>query len=382
MPVTREPVHLTRVEFASVVATERTEWTFARIHDAAGVSADVELTSGDDTCEVVRLVTDATASLKGAPIASEADVPAMLDLDEHRPRRDLALATALSALRTGASIIQAVKCGVSLTVALGGQQRDSVPLYANINRGLFATPRTPSDFAAAAERAVRGGFRAVKCAPFDEVGPEGGTDAVRLARPGIRRAAAVRDAVGPDVTLLVDCHSRFDIESAVIVAEELAELGIDWFEEPVQPTEDSAGLARIAARVPVVVAGGEKGYGEKLFADLIARGAVEVIMPDIKYCGGVAVAARSGIAAVQAGGGVSLHSPSGPVSLLASGHVTAAMPGAMPLEHAVYEADWRADLLTPPELVSYGRLHVPAGLGLGAELNWDLLRRMGRVWRT
>jgi galactonate dehydratase len=383
VPVTREPVHLTRVEFASVVATERTEWTFARIHDAAGASADVELTSGDDTCEVVRLVTDAAASLKGGPIASEADVPAMLGLDERRLRRDLALATAVSTLRTGVSVIQAANGGVSLTEALGGQQRDSVPLYANINRGLFATPRTPSDFAAAAERAVRGGFRAVKCAPFDEVGPEGGTDeAVRLARPGIRRAAAVRDAVGPDVTLLVDCHSRFDIESAVIVAEELAELGIDWFEEPVQPTEDSAGLARIAARVPVVVAGGEKGYGEKLFADLIARGAVEVIMPDIKYCGGVAVAARSGMAAIEAGGGVSLHSPSGPVSLLASGHVTAAMPGAMPLEYAVYEADWRADLLTPPERVEDGRLRLNGNAGLGAQLSWDLLRRVGRVWHT
>ena len=381
--MTTEPLNLDRVEFASVVVTERTEWTFARFHDAAGASADVELTAGDHTGEVVRLVAEAVASLRGAPIASEADVPAMLGLDERRLRRDLALATAVSTLRTGVSVIQAANGGVSLTEALGGQQRDSVPLYANINRGLFATPRTPSDFAAAAERAVRGGFRAVKCAPFDEVGPEGGTDeAVRLARPGIRRAAAVRDAVGPDVTLLVDCHSRFDIESAVIVAEELAELGIDWFEEPVQPTEDSAGLARIAARVPVVVAGGEKGYGEKLFADLIARGAVEVIMPDIKYCGGVAVAARSGMAAIEAGGGVSLHSPSGPVSLLASGHVTAAMPGAMPLEYAVYEADWRADLLTPPERVEDGRLRLNGNAGLGAQLSWDLLRRVGRVWHT
>ena len=381
MPVTTEPVHLDRVEFASVVATERTEWTCVRIRDSAGDSADVELTAGEHTGEVVRLAAEAVASLRGAPIASEADVPAMLGLDERRLRRDLALATAVSTLRSGVSVVQAVKAGISLTEALGGEPLDSVPLYANINRGLFATQRMPADFAKAAEQAVREGFRAVKCAPFDEVSPDGGPDeAVRLARPGIRRAAAVRDAIGPDVTFLVDCHSRFDIESAVIVAEDLAELDISWFEEPVQPTEDAAGLARIAARVPVVVVGGEKGYGEKLFADLIARGAVEVIMPDVKYCGGAAVAARSGLAAIKAGGGVSLHSPSGPVSLLASGHVTAAMPGAMPLEHAVYEADWRADLLTPPERVEDGRLYIPAGLGLGAELSWDLLRRVGRVW--
>ena len=269
MPVTTEPVHLDRVEFASVVATERTEWTFARFRD----SADVELTAGEHTGEVVRLVAEAVASLSGSPIAEEADVTAMLGLDERRLRRDLALATAVSTLRSGVSVVQAVKAGISLTEALGGEPLDSVPLYANINRGLFATQRMPADFAKAAEQAVREGFRAVKCAPFDEVSPDGGPDeAVRLARPGIRRAAAVRDAIGPDVTFLVDCHSRFDIESAVIVAEDLAELDISWFEEPVQPTEDAAGLARIAARVPVVVVGGEKGYGEKLFADLIARG--------------------------------------------------------------------------------------------------------------
>ena len=127
------------------------------------------------------------------------------------------------------------------------------------------------------------------------------------------------------------------------------------------------------------MAGGEKGYGEALFAGLVDRSAVRIIMPDVKYCGGVAVAARAGRAAIDAGGGVSLHSPSGPVSLLASGHVTASMPGAMPLEHAVYEADWRADLLSPPERVENGRLHLAQCAGLGAELRWDLLRQLGTV---
>ena len=138
---------------------------------------------------------------------------------------------------------------------------------------------------------MREGFRAVKCAPFDEMSPG---DAASRAQPGIRRVAAVRDAVGADVTLLVDCHSRFDVESAVIVAEELAEFGVGWFEEPVQPMEDPEGMARIAARVPVPVAGGEKGYGEELFADLVGRGSAKIIMPDVKHCGGAAVAARAG----------------------------------------------------------------------------------------
>ena len=92
------------------------------------------------------------------------------------------------------------------------------------------------------------------------------------------------------------------------------------------------------------------------------------------------MAARSGRAAIDAGGAVSLHSPAGPVSLLTGGHVTASIPGSMPLEHAVHEVDWRADLLALPERIEDGRLHIPASAGLGAELDWRLIQRIGRVW--
>ena len=372
------PVRLQSVKFATVVVTRWTEWAFARMWAVGGAFADVEMTADK---EVVRLVAEMFGSLKGVSIYGEADVPRLLGVDERRLRDDLATATAMSAVRTGVSIIQAVEDGSTLTESLGGEPRDSVPLYANINRGLFATSRTPADFAKAAERAVGEGFRAVKCAPFDEVVPgDDSGGAVQQARFGIQRVAAVRDAVGPDVTLMVDCHGRFDVESAVVVAEELTELGVDWFEEPVRPNTEPADSAQIAARVQMTLAGGEMGYGEGLFADLIERKAVKVIMPDVMFCGGAAVAARSGRAANVNGGGVSLHSPSGPVSLLTGGHVTASIPGAMALEHAVHEAEWRADMLVPPERVESGCLRLPFSAGLGAELDWEFLRRVGRVW--
>ena len=376
--MTSDPVRLHSVEFATVVVTPWTEWAFARLRAVGGAYADVEITA-DGT--VIRLVEEMVGSLKGVGISGEADVPRLLGVDEWRLRDDLASATAMSAVRTGVSIIQAVEDGSTLTESLGGETRDSVPLYANINRGLFATPRTPADFAKGAERAVDEGFRAVKCAPFDEVAPGDGSDeAVRQARFGIQRVAAVRDAVGPNVTVMVDCHGRFDIESAVKVAEDLAGLGVDWFEEPVRPNKHPADSARIAARVQMAVTGGEMGYGEEAFADLIEGKAVEVIMPDVMFCGGAAVAAWSGRTAIVNGGGVSLHSPSGPVSLLTGGHVTASIPGATALEHAVHEAEWRADLLMPPEQVEDGCLHLPCSAGLGAELNWEFLQRVGWVW--
>ncbi len=377
--MTFEPIRLDRVEFAAVVATPWTEWTFARLHATSGASADVEL--GSDRI-VSRLLADQVSVLRGAAIAGEADVITMLGVDEARLKDSLSSATAMGALRSGVIILQAMENGITLTERLGGKSQVSVPLYANINRSLFATRRTVADFAKAAERAVTDGFRAVKCAPFDEVGSHHRSkEAVRQAEMGIRRVAAVRAAVGPSVAVMVDCHGRFDIDSAVIVGDKLGELGIEWFEEPIRPNRDPFGSAQIASRVPMTVAGGEMGYGKELFASLIRNGAVNVIMPDVMYCGSVSVAVRAGIAAVNTGSGVSLHSPSGPVSLLTGGHATAAISGAMPLEHAVHEVDWRADLLTPPERIEHGRLQLPPSPGLGANLNWDLLRRIGRVWK-
>jgi galactonate dehydratase len=378
-----DPVRLHEVEFAAIDVTPRTTWVFARIMGSDGAVAEVEITGGGPVEDIVRRTAEAVTTLDGASIADEADVPRALGVDDGALQADMAAATVVSALRTAVLIMQAQKRGISLAEALGGGPPRDVALYANINRGLLAPERTPSDFARLAERAVTEGFRAVKCAPFDEVTPGCGTaEAMRLARAGINRVAAVRQSIGSDVSLMVDCHSRFDVESAVAVAGKLAELGVAWFEEPVDPSRDPAGLAQIAGLVPMPLAGGEHGYGEDFFTGLTREATIGIVMPDVKFCGGAGVAARAGRAAIAAGRGVSLHCPSGPISLLTSGHVTAAVPGAMRLEHAVYEADWRASLLVPSEPVADGHLHLTSAPGLGAELDWGLFQRAGRVWRA
>lgn len=372
--------------FATVTVTPHSEWTFAELRDADGVAALVELTCGAETARAVSLLAELASALADRDDVDETTPDAALGLDSTRIATDRALAAAVSALRSAIAIARAAKEGVSLRRALGGEEdAASVPLYANVNRGLFGTPRAPSDFAAAAEHAVRAGFETVKCAPFDEVVPPSSSDRIlELARPGLERVAAVREAVGPGVTVLVDCHSRFEESTAPIVAERLAALDVGWFEEPVEPTREAAALARIARAVPIPVAGGESGYGERFFADLVTQGAVEVAMPDVKYCGGVAAAFAAGRRVVEAGGRVSLHSPSGPVAHLAGGHVTAALAAsgevATPLEYAAFEAGWRPEVLSPPERIESGRLILPDGPGLGATLDWDVVRQRGRVW--
>lgn len=378
MPIS---VTLDRIGFASVTATSRTEWTFAEIHDGEGVLGISEITFGDSTPKVASTLVELLQRLRSVEIDDESRVPAILGLGTTQLRADRALAAAVSAIRTAIAIIQSQRSDQSLTEALGGKPVDSVPLYANINRSLFATERTPKDFAYTAERAVRDGFEVIKCAPFDEVRPPSSVNEIlEAARPGIERVTAVREAVGPDVEVLVDCHSRFEVHTAPLIAEELAKLDVGWFEEPVAPTRDVDGLVDIAGKVSIPLAGGESGYGEDFYTELIERGAVLTIMPDVKYCGGVGEAVASGKRAIAAGGRISLHSPSGPISQLAGAHVTAATPGAFNCEHAYSEADWRAQLVEPNERIEGGRFWLPRGVGLGATLNDEVVSRYGRRW--
>ena len=376
-----DSVKIERVRFAEVVASEATTWTFVEVYDGDGHCAVSEITCGGNTAEAVRLTVELAGRLKGREIEGESAVEGMLGLAVADMQGSMALATAVSGLRTAVSELRARRRGVTLTEELGGTPQESILLYANINRHLLTRDRSPASFGRAAELAVSKGFTILKCAPFDGVGPPATKENVLdMAGPGIERVAAVRAAVGDDVTVLVDCHSRFERHTAALVAEQLAKSNIGWFEEPVEPTEDAEGLAAIAREVSMITAGGESGYGREFFRSVVEMGALNVVMPDVKHCGGLAEARAAGLAAMEAGGDVSLHSPTGPVSLIGGGHATAAMPGAIHLEHAVYEADWRAELVLPHERVEDGRLWMPDGVGLGAALNSEVVERYGRYW--
>ena len=371
---------LTTLEFVSVTVNERTEWTFVEVHDDGGFSAVVETTSGVD---VSGEMSDLMARVAGRVIEDESKLAEIAGVNDNQARGSLPLATAVSALRTAIVDIQAQRAGLSLTQNLDGQPSARIQLYANLNRALLGGERTPRAFAAVAGRAARDSFVTVKCAPFDEVRPPSDIESiVELARPGLDRVAAVRRAVGPDVAVLVDCHSRFESHTAPAIAEELAKLDVAWFEEPVEPTRHPEALAEIASRVDAPIAGGESGYGADFFDGLVTSGAVRITMPDIKYCGGVAEAVKAAAAVAHSGGRTSLHGPSGPISILAGAHVTAAMAAAMPLEFGVYEVPWRAELIEPAERIEGGYLWFPGGPGLGARINPKVLRRYGRRWKV
>jgi galactonate dehydratase len=227
----------------------------------------------------------------------------------------------------------------------------------------------------AAGRAVRDGFRAIKAAPFDGFPPAGSPAAMIAAAvdSGIAAVVAMREAVGADVEIMVDCHSFFDVERAVDVARRLEPQRLTWYEEPVAPERVDDTLA-IKRRIRQPMAGGEVLFGITGFAPLTQRHAVDVIMPDVKHCGGLLELTRIAAAADAAGVLVAPHNPSGPVSTAASVQVGAGMHNVNFLELQYGEVPWRSEVVSPPERFVNGRIEVPDRPGFGIALNENAMR--------
>ena len=250
----------------------------------------------------------------------------------------------------------------------GGKVRDTLPVYANINR--TTKPRTPEGFAATARRAVADGFRAVKGAPFDGF-PKPGSSAEDISKAvdlGIACAAAMREAVGPEVGVMIDCHSFFDVPMAISVAKRLETWKLAWYEEPVAP-ERTDETATILSAIKQPMAGGEILFGTRGFAPLCRNKAVDVIMPDVKHCGGLLAMTRIAAMAKTDGLTVAPHNPSGPVSTAATVQVCAGMANFRILELQWGETDWRSELITPVERFVAGSIAVPDQPGFGIQLN-------------
>jgi galactonate dehydratase len=252
---------------------------------------------------------------------------------------------------------------------LGGACRDDIRIYANINRA-NREDRSPEAYASKAAAAVRDGFDAIKVGVFDDL-PRG-IDHATDAQAGIDRLRAVREAIGPNVELLVDCHSHFTVAGALEVAEELQDVGLFWFEEPI-PQDDYDGYLQVMAACGLPVAGGESRMHRRGWWDVLDRQALDIVMPDVTIVGGIGELSKVAGMAAARGIPTAPHGPFGPVTTAASVHAMAAHPEFLILEYAWGEAPWRADLFLPAETIVNGRIPVSQRPGLGLELNPEVL---------
>ena len=172
---------------------------------------------------------------------------------------------------------------------------------------------------------------------------------------------------------MIDCHSFFDVPLAERVARRLEPQNLSWYEEPVPPErlEDTMEIRR---RIRQPMAGGEILYGVAGFAPLCRNRAVNIIMPDVKHCGGLFEMTRIAALAENDGVAVAPHNPSGPVSTAASVQVCGVLNNFKILEFQWGEVDWRRDVVSPPEAFEGGTAHVPDRPGFGIDLNEKIVR--------
>lgn len=254
---------------------------------------------------------------------------------------------------------------------------DQVTLYANVNRSVVE--RTPEAFAGRALEAQSFGFDAIKMAPFDDMTPDTcQTDQGRkLLDAGRQRIQAVRDAIGPDMSLMVDCHWRFDETTAIDALGFLTEANVSWYECPLPETAETIAplkkLRSMANDRGMRLAGCEKFTGWKQFQPFVENQVYDVIMPDAKYAGGMREIMAVGKRAMDQGVAVSLHNPSGPISHAVSLHIAIALNNGMPLEFQFNETplfDEIVNGIIPPRT---GRSVLPDGVGVGIGLMEDQL---------
>jgi galactonate dehydratase len=356
----------TDLEIFQVKVNHRGNWVLVRIRTNTGLTGIGDASHGHDD-GVVKLLRKNFERIKGRSVFDLEWLRGQADADVKE--QGITAAIALSGIEQCLWDIHGKALGVPVHDLLGGCLHSRIRNYANINRS--TVDRTPAGFAAMAEKAIAAGFDAVKLAPFDGM-PMGLTDPARIeeyAKLGLDCAAAVRRIIGPDRDLLIDVHSHFDLTHGLDLARRFESLKLFWLEE-VTPPKPLDWLATINREAKMPTAGGESIYGVRGFYRYITGGAVDIVMPDVKMCGGVLELKK--IAALAEGAGllVAPHGPASPLGNVVAAHVCATMPNFHILEFSYGEVPWRAEVIDPPESVQKGGYLAFTGKpGYGVELN-------------
>lgn len=290
------------------------------------------------------------------------------DLVQRMYRNDFARAgeiamSAIATIEIACWDIMGQALGQPVYRLLGGAVRDRIKAYAN---GWYTGERTPEEFHAAAKCVVAQGYRALKFDPFGS-----GFYELDLPERGrvIELVESVRAAVGPEVEILIEMHGRFNPATAIEMARELERFKPSWVEEPVPP-ENLAALKKVAEKINIPIATGERIHTRYDYRELLELQAADYIQPDITHFGGLLEVKKLAAWAENYYVLLAPHNVGGPVSTAAALHFAASTPNFKIQEHFNDFADAWVKSVAPgnPEVVD-GYFALPQGPGLGVKFD-------------
>ena len=298
------------------------------------------------------LLADLAPEIVGLDLAA---LPALLDALPDRP----GVAAVRCALDVAALDALGQSEGRPVAALLAVNPAGSVPVNATV--GAAAIERA----VAAAERAVAAGFRVVKL----KVGMAGSLD------DEAERVAAVRAAIGPDAGLRLDANGAWDADEAIAAIRRLARERLDLVEQPV-PAADLDGLARVRRAVDVPVAADEALAGIDAARAIVERGAADVLIVKPMAVGGLRAGRRIVELALEAGlAAIVTTTVDAGVGVAAALHLAATLPSPAPACGLATGSLLAVDLLAAPLPLERGRMHLPAGSGLGVVVDEGELAR-------
>lgn len=249
-------------------------------------------------------------------------------------------------------------CGQPVYRLLGGATKpDGIPCYLTTHPDAVGHWR-------------HSGFLGIKiAAPY---GAESGRAGVLKMETLIRQ---LREAIGDDKEIMIDCYMSWGHEFALSVAERVQDCGVKWFEDPL-PSGWAAHANRELRRAlaPIGLANGNLEFDHHAFAELLERGASSVVQPEIHWCGGLTAALRVAACADRHNVPLVPHGPN-----IYPMHLVMANAGS-PYAEFVTGSDGSNlvnvfDLLLDQPLPVEGRYHLPDTPGFGVRLNHERLQR-------
>ncbi|UFN50544.1 mandelate racemase/muconate lactonizing enzyme family protein [Roseomonas sp. OT10] len=295
--------------------------------------------------------------------------------------------------------------GIPVHEALGGASRDAIRAYntcagydynsrGRVQRAIGAADAAIGpyddqvafnrDAGALAESLLSEGYAAMKIWPFDPFAAATGGQAISLTdlKAGLEPFRRIRAAVGERIEVMAELHSMWSATAAARICHALEDYAVTWAEDPLAKMDDPKVLADLRRSTRVPICGSETLGGKGAFRRMLEADALDIVMLDLGWCGGLTEARKIAALAEAYNRPLAPHDCTGPVALLAGLHLALHAPTAI-FQEVVRAtlASWYPELVTTLPVVRAGMVHAPEAAGLGTALRPEVRRRPDAVVR-
>ena len=359
------------------VNAEMRNWVFVKIEtDQAGLYGWGEASLEWKTRSVVGAVEDFAPMLIGEDPARIEHLYQMMYRQSFW-RLGVIGMSAISGIEQALWDIRGKALGLPVYQLLGGRVRDKVRMYTHLGggdmRAVYESQASndPKIFVDRALEVVERGYTAIKVLITL---PTESLNSISIYQYAETMMAALREAVGPDIDIMVDCHGRHFPANAIEFCRILAPYKPFFIEEPVPP-ENVVALADVRRASPVPIATGERLVTRFGFRPIFEQQACHIIQPDLCHCGGLWEAKKIAAMAETYYMGVAPHNPLGPVANAAALHFALSTPNFLIQEDMLADVPWRWEVVQHSLKTEEGYWLPTEAPGLGIEVNEEAAKK-------